>query len=129
MDKRFTSLDKEVGSLNKKLSSLDKKVGSLDKRVASLEKKYDILADSLLATRIEIRTEFASLERRLEEKFDKKLIDFSDKILTAIDAVMGEIKTMREEHAAFAYRQSKHSDQLEDHETRVVKLETQVFQA
>jgi hypothetical protein len=44
-----------------------------------------------------------------------------------VDQVMGELKTTREEQTIGAYRQSEHSDQLEDHHDRIVKLETKAF--
>ena len=62
----------------------------------------------------------------LDEKLDKvdeKLTKFKDDILTAVDGVMGELKDMREEQTIASAKLSEHSDTLENHETRLQKLE------
>jgi hypothetical protein len=40
-----------------------------------------------------------------------------------MDEVMGELKTIREEVTLLGGRQSENSDQLEDHEERIGRLE------
>lgn len=51
---------------------------------------------------------------------------FTDKILGGLDAVMGELKTVREELVLISGRLSEDADSLENHETRLGKLEKRV---
>lgn len=57
------------------------------------------------------------------EKVDKKLSNFRSDVLDAVDEVMGEIKAMREEQELSSVKLSEHSDKLENHESRIEKLE------
>jgi len=59
----------------------------------------------------------------MDEKLDKKLTKFRDDILTAVDGVMGELKDMREEQTLVSGKFSEHTDTLENHESRLQKLE------
>lgn len=65
------------------------------------------------------------LEEKLEEKFNErmKFLPTKDEFYTRMDEVMGELKAIREEQALITGRVSTHSDQLENHETRISKLE------
>ncbi len=49
--------------------------------------------------------------------------DLKNDILSFKDAILGELKAIREDNAAALYRQMEHSDQLGNHEKRLVKLE------
>ena len=60
------------------------------------------------------------VETAKEDLVDKKTFTgFKDKILNLLDKVMGELKAIREEQTVI----SGHKDQIEDHETRIIKLE------
>lgn len=50
--------------------------------------------------------------------------EFKEELYSRFDAIMGELKAIREEIAASLYRQREHSDQLENHEARLTKLES-----
>lgn len=63
------------------------------------------------------------LDQKLDEKLDKKLTEFRSDILNHVDAVMGEVKAMREDFAILNNRQSKHDEQLENYEGRLTTLE------
>ncbi len=56
----------------------------------------------------------------LSEKFD----EFKNKVYELLDKVMGELKAIREEQTVI----SGYKDEIEDHETRINKLE-KVLQA
>ncbi len=58
----------------------------------------------------------------IKDEFKK----FTDKVLERLDAVMGELKAIREEQTLASGRVSEHSDSLEDHETRLGKLEKRI---
>lgn len=50
----------------------------------------------------------------------------STSVISRLDVVMGELQAIREEQAAMFYRQREHTDQLEDHDQRIVKLEVRL---
>ncbi len=58
----------------------------------------------------------------IKDEFKK----FTAKVLERLDAVMGELKAIREEQMLVSGRVSEHSDFLEDQETRLVKLEKHI---
>ena len=49
--------------------------------------------------------------------------EIKDQIITRLDKVIGELKTIRDEQTVMAGKQSEHTDSLEDHETRIGKIE------
>lgn len=65
------------------------------------------------------------IEEKLEEKLTDKLkgLPSKEEFYDSMDNLMGELKAIREEHITMAHRQSEHSDQLEDHESRILRLE------
>ena len=56
-----------------------------------------------------------------------KLDGFKNKVYELLDKVMLELKAIREEQTLITGKQSEHTDSIEDHETRIGKLE-QVLQ-
>jgi len=52
-----------------------------------------------------------------------KHLPSKDDFYGKMDEVMGELKAIREEITIVGGRQSENSDQLEDHEERIAKLE------
>lgn len=68
------------------------------------------------------------IEETIDTKLDEKLKSglnsqekrFSDKLVEFKDAILTEIKAMREELAIII----GYKDQIEDHETRITKLES-----
>lgn len=61
------------------------------------------------------------IDQLLEEKV--KYLPTKQEFFGKMDEVVGELKAMREEVTLLSSRQSEHSDTLEDHETRIGKLE------
>lgn len=59
----------------------------------------------------------------VNDNFTTKIAKFKDEIITLLDKVMGELKTIREEFAVMAPKLSDHTDTLENHETRISKLQ------
>lgn len=47
-----------------------------------------------------------------------------EETMEKLDSIMGEFKKFDEEHTLLSYRFSEHSDQLENHEGRLKKIET-----
>ena len=66
--------------------------------------------------RFATKSDFYKLENRfddLEEKFIKKLTEFKDKILTAVDAVMKEVVAMRQEQTVHSGQHMRISDEID----------------
>lgn len=70
-----------------------------DEDIKKIAKKFATKNDLTLEM-IKTRAEFKKDLTELEHKFDKKF----DRILNLTDAVLGEVKAMREEQAAHAQR-------------------------
>lgn len=49
--------------------------------------------------------------------------EIKDNVITRLDKVIGELKTIRDEQTIMVGKQSEHTDTLEDHDTRIEKLE------
>lgn len=64
------------------------------------------------------------IERLIEEKLDEKIkfLPTKDEFFGRMDKAMKELKAIRETIESLTGRVSDHSDQLEDHETRITKL-------
>lgn len=52
-----------------------------------------------------------------------KFLPTKDEFFTAMDKLMGELQTSRDEQTILNGRTSEHADILEDHEERITKLE------
>ncbi len=74
---------------------------------------------SIFLTKDEFKQEMAEQNALMLKTFVTRG-EFSSRF----DEVMGEIKAMREDFAAMFYRQREHSDQLENHDLRISKLES-----
>ena len=49
--------------------------------------------------------------------------EIKDKVITRLDKVIGELKSVREEQTIISGKHSEYTDTLEDHETRISTLE------
>ncbi len=47
-----------------------------------------------------------------------------NRVFQNFDVIVGEIRAMREELAALSYRQQEHTFQLENHESRLITIES-----
>ena len=92
------------------LDSLDKKIDQLGLRVFGIEKRF--------ATKKDLE--------RFATKDDLKKYATKDDIINFKDEILGEIRDMRDENVLITGRNSINRDMLEDHETRIGKLETAV---
>jgi predicted nuclease with TOPRIM domain len=69
------------------------------------------------------------LERKLDEKLEKKLeeklkfLPTKEDFYTKMDEIMGELKAIREEQTLISGKVSEHTDQLEEHDQRLGKIE------
>lgn len=73
----------------------------------------------VFVTKDEFKAELFELKTEMLNTFATKA-----EMLAGFEAVMGELKAIREELAALSFRSREHSDQLENHENRLTALET-----
>ncbi len=54
---------------------------------------------------------------------ETKHLPTKDEFYTKMDELVGEVKAMREEQIVISGKISEHTDSIEDHETRIGKIE------
>ena len=67
---------------------------------------------------------FATKDDLEQIKNEFKFIPNKEEFFSKMDELMIELKASREENEISNHRQSEHTDQLEDHEVRITKLES-----
>lgn len=74
------------------------------------------------------KNDLDKIRKIVEEKIDSTINNLltKDEFYEKMDEVMGELKAIREEQTVFSAKVSNHSDQLEDHEARIINLEAKV---
>ena len=117
-----TGLGKLEGKFVEKIGQLDKKTERLDKKVENLDKKIDQREISL---RAEIRITAEETKKEIKEEFSglatrEDICQFKDDIIT-------ELVKMRETADILLGRYPQMQNNLENHESRIGKLETRVF--
>jgi predicted nuclease with TOPRIM domain len=62
-----------------------------------------------------------TIDERLDEKLDEKLshLPTKDEFYEKMDQVMGELKSIREEHAVLSHQVADHDDRIEKIENHV----------
>ncbi len=73
---------------------------------------------SALETRTDIKME--TMEIRIDEKAKK----YRDQVLTVMDKIVNELKTIRQEQVMVNEHAERMLTRIENHETRITKLET-----
>jgi len=71
----------------------------------------------------ETRTELTGKIENLQKEMGAKHNEVMDKL----DSIAGSIKKFDEEQTALSYRVSEHTDQLENHEKKIKKIEKTIF--
>jgi len=62
----------------------------------------------------------------VKEIVEEKVSKFKDEILTGQDKIIGELKTIREEQAAFIGSQRRQDKKLEEHDKRLEQVEVKI---
>lgn len=70
-----------------------------------------------LETRMDIKME------HMEQRIDDKARGYRDDVLTVMDSIVAQLKTIREEMAAINAHAGRMLDRIENHEARIQKLE------
>ncbi len=73
--------------------------------------------------RDELHTAKPAWQEDFVDAFTEKVAEFKDTVVTMLDAVMGELKKIREEQALMSNKLSEHTDTLESHDKRIKKIE------
>ena len=60
----------------------------------------------------------------MERRIDDKARNYRDQVLTVMDHIVNEIKTMREEQAIKNEHARRMLDRIENHDKRITTLET-----
>ncbi len=113
-----------------KLTSRDVTKKDLDSAVKRLDEKLDSNA-KFLKNEIDVAFDFLKHEFKMlptRDEFDDlkqkiNLLPSKDEFFTAMDKLIGELQTIRDESIILNGRTSEHTDMLENHEERITKLE------
>ena len=90
----------------------------------SLEKRLDKNSSERLDNFAKaFRMEVQFMGQTIMENLDERLKKFTNRILTAIDPLLQELETRREEREITSDQSIKTTDQLKNHEKRITKLE------
>jgi hypothetical protein len=76
-----------------------------------------------MLTKIDIQLVRTMIREEFEILFEEKFTILRNEILNFKDAILTEIRDMRLELVVLNGRSSMHSDQLENHEVRITKIE------
>ena len=76
-----------------------------------------------VATQSFVRKEAKKLEENLKEDLKEEMRKNHDEVMEKLDWLVGSIKKFGEEHTVLSCRVAEYSDQLEDHEKRIAKME------
>ncbi len=92
------------------LKKIENKIEKLDTKIEN--------HISALETRTDIKME--NMEIRIDEKAKK----YRDQVLTVMDKIVNELKTILQEQVIANAHAERMLDRIENHETRITKLET-----
>ena len=127
-------IKKSLDRVEKRVEATEKGVKVLDKRMGTMEGKMGTMEDTVKGQNSRI-DRISGVVGQLVEKvqdMDETLIGIKDKInllptkdeyFNSMDKLMKEVKDSRETQEISGNRLSNHSDQLENHEVRISKLE------
>jgi len=133
-EKGVKVLDKRMGTMEGKMGTMEGKMGTMEGKMGTMEGKMGTMEDTVKGQNSRI-DRISGVVGQLVEKvqdMDETLIGIKDKInllptkdeyFNSMDKLMKEVKDSRETQEISGNRLSNHSDQLENHEVRISKLE------
>ncbi len=117
-------------------SELKADVAAVKSDLAAVKSDLAVVKSDVGAVKADVaalRSEMAVMKSVLEFKIEdskEKMIDHMDKkfgeYVSHVDAVFGEIKTIREEQVFIAQHSHDHADRIGDHDKRITRLEVTV---
>jgi len=134
VEKRVEATEKGVKVLDKRMGTMEGKMGTMEGKMGTMEGKMGTMEDTVKGQNSRI-DRISGVVGQLVEKvqdMDETLIGIKDKInllptkdeyFNSMDKLMKEVKDSRETQEISGNRLSNHSDQLENHEVRISKLE------
>lgn len=117
LKKDVTALKKDVVILKKDVSSLNKKADVAEKRMDKMSSTLGVLSEKVYYLGEEMK----------EVKSEIKLLPTKEEFFNAMDKLMKEFKDMRDVQETTGGQLAGHSDKIENHEERIVKLEQTTF--
>lgn len=112
-------LDKKINYLDTKIDLVNKK---LDAKIDLVNKRLDAKID-LVNKRIDRVIDYIDERLKPFEEMRKEFAEFKDRVLTALDWLIGAFKKFEEEHTILTGKYSEVSQRLNDHENRISALE------
>jgi len=134
LDKRMGTMEGKMGTMEGKMGTMEGKMGTMEGKMGTMEGKMGTMEDTVKGQNSRI-DRISGVVGQLVEKvqdMDETLIGIKDKInllptkdeyFNSMDKLMKEVKDSRETQEISGNRLSNHSDQLENHEVRISKLE------
>ncbi|PIU03089.1 hypothetical protein COT44_05010 [Candidatus Shapirobacteria bacterium CG08_land_8_20_14_0_20_39_18] len=77
-----------------------------------------------IATKTFVQITIDTAINRLRDELLERIKQSEDKTLTRLDKILGIVNKQDEDRVITAYRQTEHTDQLENHENRIKSLKT-----
>lgn len=115
---KFDETDNNFDKMNKKFEIIDSKFDKIDKKFEIIDSKFD-----KIDKRFEIiDSKFDKIDKRFE-KTDIRFKELKKLILDGNLTIIEELQASREEQITLSYRQRKHTDKLEEHDSRISILE------
>ena len=116
LNTRLDALDSGFRGVNTRLDSVDERLDSVDERLDSVDGRLHTLDTGLT----EVRTDLGDLKAHVDEVRDALLADNAkNRDFAAI-----KVEALRSELRVYADGSIAHGEKLENHETRITKLET-----
>jgi len=127
-------MEGKMGTMEGKMGTMEGKMGTMEGKMGTMEGKMGTMEDTVKGQNSRI-DRISGVVGQLVEKvqdMDETLIGIKDKInllptkdeyFNSMDKLMKEVKDSRETQEISGNRLSNHSDQLENHEVRISKLE------
>ena len=119
-EKGVKVLDKRMGTMEGKMGTMEGKMGTMEDTVKGQNSRIDRISGVVgqLVEKVQDMN-----ETLIEIKGKINLLPTKDEYFNSMDKLMKEVKDSRETQEISGNRLSNHSDQLENHEVRISKLE------
>jgi chromosome segregation ATPase len=124
-ERRFEQVDQRFEQVDQRFEQMERRFEQVDQRFENTGKETN-----QRFTVMDLN--FAEINQRLDEIEQQQSIKY-DNVITLLDDVMVELKTIREEQVMLTHRSQRHTDQIgkiksraTNHEKRIGKLELAV---
>jgi chromosome segregation ATPase len=122
-DKRFEQVDQRFAQIDERFEQVDQRFAQIDQRFEQVDQRFAQI-DQRFA---QVDERFTKIQRELTERID----DVETRLSVKIEVLAEEIKIgfdgingLVERNARFRVTQAKHTIRLDDHEARILALES-----